>query len=116
MVTYRKEAVGAGYGLVEWLGQRVTATFLALYTLFMLGYVFIVSPKNYAEWSHMFSGGVIKLMTLMFILCLLYHAWVGMRDLWMDYIKPAGLRLVLQVLTVMAMLSQAVWAFTILYR
>jgi succinate dehydrogenase / fumarate reductase, membrane anchor subunit len=116
MVSYRKEAVGAGHGLIEWLGQRVTATFLALYTLFMLGFVLWSSPRNYADWSRMFSGGVIKLLTLMFVFCLLYHAWVGMRDLWMDYIKPAGLRLVLQVGTVMALLAQAVWAFTILYR
>ncbi len=55
-------------------------------------------------------------MTLIALAALFYHAWIGMRDIWMDYVKPAGLRLLLQVLTVLWLLACAVWSVQILWR
>ena len=51
--------------------------------------------------------------TLTFLACLFYHAWVGMRDIWMDYIKPAGVRLVLQVGTIVWLVACGMWALKI---
>ena len=48
-----------------------------------------------------------------FLLCLFYHAWVGMRDIWMDYIKPTGVRLVLQVGTIVWLVACGMWALKI---
>ena len=47
---------------------------------------------------------------------LAWHAWVGMRDIWMDYIKPVGLRLVLQVATLVWLVGCAGWALQVLWR
>lgn len=113
--TYRKMPVGAHTGTSEWLFQRVTAVFMTLYTLFMAGFVVWCSPRNYADWKTMFSGNFIRVLTLLFIFALLYHAWVGMRDIWMDYIKPTGLRLALQMGTVGLLLFYAVWSVSILW-
>jgi succinate dehydrogenase / fumarate reductase membrane anchor subunit len=55
-------------------------------------------------------------MTFLFILSLGYHAWVGVRDIWMDYIKATGLRVVLHVLTLLALLGYAGWAIQIIWR
>ena len=41
-----------------------------------------------------------KALTFVVIVALLWHAWVGVRDVWMDYAKPVGMRLVLQVFTI----------------
>src|SRR4029079_6454043 len=48
-------------------------------------------------------------------LALLWHAWIGMRDIWMDYVKPAGLRLALEVLTVLVLVGCAAWLFEVLW-
>ena len=50
------------------------------------------------------------------ILALIWHAWVGVRDIYMDYIKPTGVRLVLQVATVVALVGYAIWEVIILWR
>src|SRR5256712_6079384 len=93
--------VGAHYGMGSWLAQRVTAVIMAVYTL-ILGFVLIEEgPFDYAEWQELFANGWMRVATLLFAASLAWHAWVGMRDIWMDYVKPDGLRLALQVLTVL---------------
>jgi len=39
-----------------------------------------------------------------------------MRDIWMDYIKPVGVRLVLQVFTLVWLVGCAGWAVQVLWR
>ena len=52
----------------------------------------------------------------MVILALAYHAWVGVRDIWMDYVKPVGVRLSLQVATIVWLLGCVGWALQVLWR
>jgi len=112
---YVKQPVGAHYGLGAWLMQRLTAIVMAAYTLF-LGAILIVSPPaSHAEWQALFSDGVVRVATLLFVVALLYHAWVGVRDVLMDYIKPVGARLALQSLLGFVLVAYAVWAAAILW-
>ena len=57
-----------------------------------------------------------KTLTFAVILCLLWHVWVGMRDVWMDYVKPVGLRLALQIFTIVWLVGCAGWAIQVLWR
>ena len=105
--------VGAHYGLRDWLGQRATAVLMALYTILLLIVLLVVKPSDYLGWYGVFSPAWMKIATLTFLLCLLYHAWVGIRDIWMDYVKPTGLRLVLQVGTIVWLVACGMWALKI---
>lgn len=107
--------VGAHYGLKDWLAQRVTATFMAIYTLFMAVFV-LLSEGGYQGWHNLMANGLVRFVTFLFIVSLCYHAWVGVRDIWMDYVKPAGIRLTLHVLTAMALIGYAGWATQIIWR
>ena len=57
-----------------------------------------------------------KVLTFTVIIAMLYHVWVGMRDIWMDYIKPVGVRLGLQVFTMVWLVACAGWAIQVLWR
>ena len=57
-----------------------------------------------------------KVLTFVVIVSLLWHVWVGMRDIWMDYVKPVGVRLALQVLTIAWLVGCAGWAVQVLWR
>ena len=57
-----------------------------------------------------------KVLTFAVIVALLYHVWVGMRDVWMDYVKPVGIRLVLQIFTIVWLVGCAGWAIQVLWR
>lgn len=109
--------VGAHYGVRDWLSQRVTALLMALFTVLVLARLLLSSgPIGYDSWAGLFAPQWMKALTFSVILSLAYHAWVGMRNVWMDYIQPAGLRLVLQIFTIVWLLSCAGWAVQVLWR
>ena len=113
----KRIVVGAHYGLRDWLAQRVTAALMALFTVLLLAQViFSKGPIGYDKWAGIFSSQWMKVLTFTVIIALLYHAWVGMRDIWMDYIKPVGVRLGLQVFTMVWLVACAGWGIQVLWR
>jgi len=112
----KRIVVGAHYGWRDWLSQRITAALMALFTLLVLLQVLLPGPLNYDKWSGIFAAQWMKVLTFVVIVSLLYHAWVGMRDIWMDYIKPMGIRLALQVFTLVWLVGCAGWAVQVLWR
>lgn len=99
-----KSVLGVNYkGLRDWFNQRFTAIFLAIYSLGILIY-FIKHPQlAFYEWHGLFVHLWMKIMTLLFITCLLLHGWIGMWTVITDYIKPFILSLVIQVTIFLAM-------------
>jgi succinate dehydrogenase / fumarate reductase membrane anchor subunit len=112
----KRLVVGAHYGIGSWLLQRLTAVLMAVYFIGLFAYVMVKRDFSYPGWSEIFAPVWMKASTLIVILALLYHAWVGVRDIWMDYVKPTWLRLFLQVLTVLWLAACAVWSAQILWR
>ena len=116
MTRYTKTPVGAHYGLGDWLLQRLTAIVMAVYTVGLVACLVWHAPSTYADWKAIFAGTLAKLTTMLFIGALLYHAWVGMRDIVMDYVKPASVRLLLQSAIALGLLFYLVWGAAILWR
>ena len=107
---------GAHYGLRDWLAQRITAVIMAVYSV--IAVVVLLSNKSisYPVWRDLFSQGWMRVATLLFMVSLAWHAWVGVRDILMDYIKPAGLRLALEVLVLLTIAAYVGWTIQILWR
>ena len=114
MVTDRK-VTGAHYGLRDWLLQRLTALVMAGYTGLLLVIVLWNGGLDYGVWTALFANAAFKVATFLFMVALLYHAWVGARDIYMDYVKPVGARLALQTLSVLALLGYLGWTIAILW-
>ena len=113
----RRTVVGAHYGTFDWLVQRFTALLMVIFTLVVLAKVLLASgPIGYDQWAGIFAPQWMKLLTFAVVVALLWHAWVGMRNVWMDYGKPMGLRLLLQALTLAWLVGCAGWAFQVLWR
>jgi len=113
----KRLVVGAHYGLRDWLSQRITAALMVLFTLLVLGQIlFTRGPIGYETWAGIFAAQWMKVLTFTVIIALAWHVWVGMRDIWMDYIKPVWLRLSLQVFTIVWLVGCAGWAIQVLWR
>jgi succinate dehydrogenase / fumarate reductase membrane anchor subunit len=112
----KRLVVGAHYGLKDWLAQRVTAIVMAIYTVILLVAFLTGNDFSYEGWAGMFAQQWFKIATFVTVIALLYHVWVGMRDIWMDYIKPVSMRLALQVATLLWLIGCAGWAAQILWR
>jgi len=112
----KRLVVGAHYGMKEWLVQRVTAVVMVIYTVVLAVAFLLSNGASYEGWAGLFANQWMKILTFVTILSLLYHAWIGVRDIWMDYVKPMAVRLVLQVLTILWLVGCAGYAAQILWR
>lgn len=113
----KRLVVGAHYGLTDWLSQRFTGALIAIFTLIVLIQVLFSSgPIGYDTWSGIFASQWMKVLTFSVIVALAWHAWVGVRNIWMDYVKPVGLKLVLNALTLIWLVGCAGWCAQVLWR
>jgi succinate dehydrogenase / fumarate reductase, membrane anchor subunit len=113
----RRIVVGAHYGLRDWLSQRITAALMALFTFVVLAQVlFTRGELGYAGWAGIFAAQWMKVLTFVVIIALLYHVWVGVRDIWMDYVQSVAARLLLQVISIVWLVGCAGWAIQVLWR
>ncbi len=111
----KRRVVGAHYGMRDWLAQRVTAVLMVVYTAVLLLAFLTGQNFTYEGWAGLFAQQWFKLITAVTLIGLFYHAWVGMRDVWMDYVRALGLRLVLQIATMAWLIGCAVWSIQIIW-
>ena len=107
--------VGAHYGWRDWLVQRVTAVVMTLYTLLFLGLLLWHGGLDYAAWKATFANPLFRIASFAFMLSLLWHAWVGVRNVAMDYLKPVWLRLTFDVAVICLLVGYAGWTIQILW-
>lgn len=107
---------GAHYGLRDWLIQRITAVLMAVYSLALVAWLMLQPHLDYDTWTALFSSQPMRSFTLLFLLSVFYHAWVGVRDIVMDYVKPAGVRLAIHVMVILVLILYAIWAVQILWE
>ena len=117
----KRIVVGAHYGTMDYIAQRLTAIILAVYTLVLLIGILTMSGFTYQGWKGLFTFTVFmipvgQILASLAIISLSWHAWIGIRDIWMDYIKPVGLRLFLMVLTVLWLVGSVVYFINTLWR
>lgn len=116
----RRLVVGAHYGTRDFIVQRMTAVIMAIYTLVLVIYAVFVPDLNFESWRALFifKVGVLPvgqtLATVVFV-SIVWHAWVGVRDIWMDYARSDGLRMILQTLTAMWLVAAIVFFAQILW-
>ena len=112
----RRLVVGAHYGVGNFLLQRLTALILVAFFALLGVRLLLAGPLDYVAWASIFVPMWMKVLTLVAMLALLYHAWIGVKDIWLDYVKPVWMRLTLQTLTALWLLACAVWSVQILWR
>lgn len=98
-----KSVLGANKGLHDWLIQRVTAVVMAIYSTGLLGFFITHSGLEFYQWASLFQPVWMKVATALFVLCLLWHAWIGMWTIFTDYVKPFWLRLSLHTLVLLGL-------------
>ena len=109
-----RQVVGAHYGLRDWLAQRITAVVMLVFTLLVLLALITLPKFDFWHWQALWNLSLMRYAALLFFVAMLYHAWIGVRNIFMDYIKDSGMRLTLYVLVILALISYGAWAVQIL--
>ena len=109
-------------GLSDWLLQRVSALIMSAYLIFMVGF-FILNPSpSYEQWSGLHSSLAMRIFSLLTILSIAAHAWIGIWCVLTDYItfrligpKATPIRMFLQLAMIAVILFYVVWTLDILW-
>ena len=110
-----KSAAGAHTGTGTWLLQRASAVVLALALPMLALYVLAALPLDFAGWQALFAPLWLRVPMLLTAVALALHAWVGMRDIFMDYVHPIGLRLALYLAVIVTLAGSVTWLAAILW-
>jgi succinate dehydrogenase / fumarate reductase, membrane anchor subunit len=111
----KREVIGAHYGLRGWMVQRVSAVVMAVYTVLAIVVLATLPRFDHASWQSLWSMASVRFATFAFVVAVLLHAWVGLRNVFMDYIHPDGLRLTLYIVVIVALVIYGAWAVQILW-
>lgn len=106
---------GAHYGLKDWLVQRVSAVLMTVYLVLFIVIAFISTPQDYMAWKVIFNNQWMRIATFLFLVSLFWHAWIGVRNVLMDYVHATAIRLTLQILVILSLLFYLVWSAEILW-
>lgn len=102
-------------GLIEWLIQRLTAVYMIFFVV-----VFVLVAGNhvssFADWSAWFAKPAVRWAWMLFYISALWHGWIGLRSIFLDYIKPFWLRLGLTLGSALLLFVHAMWAAGILFN
>lgn len=102
-------------GLKDWYLQRVSSLILSVYLLFLLGYIVGHHPLTFEAWYAVFHHTITKAFTVLALLALIIHSWVGVWTILTDYITQKGVRLMLITLMVLSFIAYFVWTIEILW-
>ncbi|MBU3694707.1 MAG: succinate dehydrogenase, hydrophobic membrane anchor protein [Rhodocyclaceae bacterium] len=105
---------GAHYGLRDWLIQRLTAGVMLVFSVIAALRIAAAEP-GFDGWKGVFDPAWMRVALFLFLLSVLYHAWIGVRDIYMDYVKPVSVRLALHTLTVLALVACAGGVFELVW-
>lgn len=102
-------------GLVPWLIQRLSAVFMLLFIGFVLAHFLVDPPGSYQAWRSWVGHPGVSVAMFLFFAALLAHAWVGLRDVTLDYVKPLAARVGVLALIALALIGAGTWIFRILW-
>jgi succinate dehydrogenase / fumarate reductase membrane anchor subunit len=103
-------------GLRAWMLQRLSALYLAAYSIYLLLHFARQAPADYQAWQAWVASPAVGISAALFFLALLLHAWVGLRDILMDYVHSLALRLSLTALLLLGLSACGLWALRILWQ
>ena len=110
-----KTATGSHTGTGTWLLQRATAVVLALALPGLTIYFWAATPLDFAGWRALFAPLWLRVLLLLTAVALALHAWVGMRDVFMDYVHPTGPRLALYLAVIVTLTGSVSWLAAVLW-
>ncbi|MEW5786898.1 MAG: succinate dehydrogenase, hydrophobic membrane anchor protein [Pseudomonadota bacterium] len=110
-----RQVAGARRGLDMWLVQRASAVYMAVFLIVFLALALTAGPLDYAAWRGLFAPLAMKVAGLIFVAALLAHAWIGLREIFIDYVHFLVARLALYLAFAALYLGCLIWAVDILW-
>ncbi|MBT3427738.1 MAG: succinate dehydrogenase, hydrophobic membrane anchor protein [Gammaproteobacteria bacterium] len=109
-------------GILDWRIQRVSSVLLAAYSVLLLGSIIVMPEFDFEAWRSLFLTTWMQMATLIALLAIAAHAWIGMWTIGTDYLssqnagsKANRLRYVYQSICLLVLVTYVIWGIRILW-
>jgi len=102
-------------GYRAWFVQRLSAIYLLGSLLFIIGFLIVNPVNSYEDWRSHFYSPITNILVLLFFIAIMVHAWIGIRDIVIDYVHFAIARLIILILLMTALMGMTIWTTYILF-
>ena len=102
-------------GLRPWIIQRISAVLIALFILYFIVSISLLESFDYAHWHAWMAWPAHNIAMGLFIIAVLWHAWIGIRDVILDYVQSVVLRMLLFSLVMSVLLGSSLWGLRALF-
>ena len=103
-------------GVAAWWVQRASAVCMLLFMLFVPVALWLRPRPSFAAWKDWLGHPAMRLALLAFFAALLSHLWVGLRDVLLDYARPAAVQTAMLAIVGLALCATAIWVVVIVFR
>ena len=101
-------------GMRAWLLQRLSSVYMVVFIVAVLLWYAMSDTISYAVWRDLLANPVIAVAVALFFSSLLIHAWIGMRDVLIDYMPIMVLRLIMLLCIAVFLIAMGIWVAFIL--
>lgn len=102
-------------GLRDWLTQRFSAIIIGAYIIFLAAFILLHPHLTFTMWQHLFSYTLMRIITIIVLLAIMLHAYIGMWTISTDYLKNTVVRLLFQIVVFIALVAFLIWGLMILW-
>ncbi len=102
-------------GFRAWMLQRISAVYLGVYFIYMLVYFTWSPPADFMAWQAWFKHPVNSVSLMLFFVAILIHAWVGVRDVVIDYVHPLMIRVAVLTITALCLIGSGLWVARVVF-
>lgn len=98
-------------GLRPWVIQRVSAVYMVLFFIYVAYCYMAADTIGYEAWKNWLFTPFNTTVVGIFIIAVLFHAWIGIRDVVLDYIHNILLRIFALGILLGVLIGSALWVF-----
>lgn len=102
-------------GLRPWIIQRISAVVIAVFIFYFAATLLFDNPLTETNWSLWVAQPANNIGLGLFILAVLWHAWIGIRDVVLDYIHNVVMRMLALTLVAAVLLGSGFWGIKTLF-
>ena len=97
-------------GLKAWAIQRLTAIYIGVFSVYLIAVLLFAVPENFSAWKAWMGGPVVSVAMLLYVVSVLMHAWIGVRDVLIDYVHPIAIRAGLLGAIALSLIAMGLWS------
>ena len=115
-----KLVFGSKYGVKEFVIQRITAIIISLYTILLFSIAYFLNEFTFEKFIMIIGFDfknipIFQIVSIIFFISLSLHSWIGMRNIYMDYVKYSNAKLFLYTITISWILMNLIYFIKIIW-